>query len=161
MQVERALVLVESGAITIATIANATSKTIPLPKSYVQAVDQPHDPKGKSKAREPLTKSTAFSEAMWGEQTRLYAQSAAALESSKFDEIIRQAKEFVVDQSRSRSTAGGLEHEDSGLDEEDERAALAEGSDTEDSETEDDCKSLHVNVVSLLINLYYRGALLI
>lgn len=82
---------------------------------------------------------------MWGAQTRSYARIVKSIPENKYDEIVRLSKAFVsVHQGRSSTnTTNSTDAMQTSDDENDERAALGEGSDTDSDELE--CKDMNNN----------------
>lgn len=102
--------------------------------------DEDEDVKGKGKEKESIgsTSSTAFSEAMWGAQTRSYSHTVKALSESKYDEIVRLSQAFVSAHQGRSSTTTTNSADVMEIDDDDDRAALGDGSETE---SEDECKA--------------------
>jgi len=106
-QVERALTLVQSGLITIESIAEDPRKDKKKPKSTIG-----------------LKKSTAkvhsFCDVNWGYKSRSYMKSIAPFQGRAWDKILKEAQEFVV-ANRGRNVVSMGYDDDS---DEDERALL-------------------------------------
>lgn len=137
LQVERALTLIATGTLTLDVIEKSTNRpAVALPKTFNHPIvdNEMEDVKGKGKARDS---STAFSEAMWGAQTRSYARTVKALSESKYDEIVRLSMVFVSAHHGRASTITANSADAMHIsDDDDDRAALGEGSDTESDNDE-------------------------
>jgi hypothetical protein len=83
--VERALLLIASGTLTIAMACGAKDKVnwIVLPLMFNRAT-----------AKES-THQTGFNNAMWGKATCSYIVSARSLTNAKFDAVLQRTKPFI------------------------------------------------------------------
>ena len=111
---ERALILVATGTLTIEMAHGSKGKTIPLPRTVNRST-------GKESTRQ-----TGFSDIAWGKATRGYAKSARSLTDVKFNAIVQDAKEFLRPiQSRNKTTEA-MEIITIDDDDDDERAHLVD-----------------------------------
>jgi len=112
-QVERALLLIKTGTVTIATIREA--------KIAKKAIKMP--PIMNLETGKESTRHTAFSELSWGKATRSYLVSINKISDSAMKKIMDDAAAFAKDNGAEPSGS---------IDVDDERAQLSEGSDLED-----------------------------
>jgi hypothetical protein len=112
-QVERALLLIKTGTVTIATIREA--------KIAKKAIKMP--PIMNLETGKESTRHTAFSELSWGKATRSYLVSINKISDSAMKKIMDDAAAFAKDNGTESSGS---------IDVDDERAQLSEGSDLED-----------------------------
>ena len=112
---ERALILVATGTLTIEMAHGSKGKTIPLPRTV-----------NRSTSKES-TRQTGFSDIAWGKATRGYAKSARSLTDVKFNAIVQDAKEFLKPiRSRNKTTTEAMEIINIDDDDDDERAHLVD-----------------------------------
>ena len=82
---ERALLLIASGTLTIATACEAKDKAnwiiLPLTFNCATAKESAHP--------------TGFNDTMWGKATHSYIVTARSLMNAKFDVILQQTKPFI------------------------------------------------------------------
>jgi hypothetical protein len=91
--VERALTLVATGTLTVAMAHASKGKIVPLPRTL-----------NLSTSKESM-RHTGFSDMAWGKATCCYATSVCLLTNTKFDAIIREAREFMkLIRSRGKTT---------------------------------------------------------
>ncbi|KAF8222298.1 hypothetical protein L208DRAFT_1323430 [Tricholoma matsutake] len=132
--VERGLTLIATGTLTVTMARASKGKMVTLPWTLNLS-------SGKDSMRQ-----TGFSEMAWGKATCCYATSACSLANTKFDAIIREAREFMKPiRSRGKTTEPT---EVINIDDcDDERACLVNN-----SGSDEECKSsLFSSMTSLTI----------
>lgn len=127
LQAERALTLVQTGVISMHSIAIANGKCPTLPKTVNTTT-------GKES-----TISVAFNDDGWGKATRAFTKSAARVLQSvhQFEKIERSAKEFSKTNPRVLESSAGDAPEDMLEDDDDERANLVNNGSGDEEDQED------------------------
>ena len=126
---ERALKLIIDGALTIAVASASNGKTVSIPSSlnHYSGKESKH--------------VNSFNDTAWGKVTRQFTVSASNLEPSKFDRVVKAARQYILPKAnRARKmTTGPVEVIE--VDTDNERECLVSDSEDDDSNLDDDSDS--------------------